>query len=47
MNGSFNCEYWQTVCIELEDLEGMVAWDVLDHEDDMNIILLTWDFKLQ
>ena len=38
MNGSFTYEYWQTMCIELEDLEGMVAWDVLDHKYYMNII---------
>ena len=38
MNGSFTYEYWKTVCTELEDLEGMVSWNVLDHKDDMNII---------
>ena len=38
MNGYFTYEYWKTVCTELEDLEGMGAWDVLDIKDDMNII---------
>ena len=47
MNGSFTYECWKTVCIELENLESMGSWDVLDHKDDMSIILLTWDFKLQ
>ena len=24
----------------------MGAWDVIDREDDMNVIILTWAFKL-
>ena len=35
------------MCIELEYLEGMVAWDVVDCEDDMNVIISTWAFKLK
>ena len=35
------------MCTEIETTEGMGSWDLVDCEDDMSIILLTWDFKLQ
>ena len=47
MNGPFAYEYWQAACNELENLEGMRDWDVVDREDDMNVIRLTWVFKLK
>ncbi len=30
---------------EIITLEGMGAWDVVEHEDDMNVINGTWAFK--
>ena len=47
MNGPFVDEYWQDECTELETLEGMGDWYVVDSEDDMNFIWSTWDFKLK
>ncbi len=30
---------------EINSLEGMGTWDVVEHEDDMNVINGTWAFK--
>ena len=30
MNGACANEYWQVMCTELETLEGMVSWYVVD-----------------
>ena len=42
-NQSINCpfvdEYWKAACTELETIEGMVSWDVLYPDDDMNVII--------
>ena len=32
---------------EIEALESMKAWEVVDQEDDMNVIRSTWAFKLK
>ncbi len=47
MNGPFSNEYWKAVITEIETLEGMVTWDVIDRTDDMNFIDSTWAFKLK
>ena len=46
MNGTFYYGHWQTACTKLETLESMGAWDVIDCEDEINVIRLTWDFNL-
>ena len=33
--------------VELETLEGMGAWEIVDQTDDMNVIDSTWAFKLK
>ena len=47
MNSPFSDAYWKAACNDLETIEGMRAWDVVDAEDDMNVIRSTWDFKLK
>ena len=38
MNGQFADEYWEVAVTEIETLESMNAWEVVDREDDMNVI---------
>ncbi len=40
MNGSFSDKYWKAAEKEIHTLEGMGAWDVVEHEDDMNVIIM-------
>ena len=47
MSGPFADEYWKAAVTEIETLEGMDAWDVVDKTDDMNVIDSTWAFKLK
>ena len=47
MNGQFADEYWDAAVSEIETLESMKAWGVVDREDYMNIIRSTWAFKLK
>ena len=47
MNGPFVNYYWQDTCIEPETLEDVEALDVVYCEDDMNVIISTWFFKLK
>jgi hypothetical protein len=47
MNGPFAEEYWKAAVKEIETLEGMNAWTVVEREDDMNVIDSTWAFKLK
>ena len=47
MNGTFADEYWKSVCTEIETLEGMGDLGVVDCEDDVNVIIPTWNFKLK
>ena len=30
MNGPFSAEYWQAACVEVETLEEMDAWEIVD-----------------
>ena len=39
MNGPFANKYRKAVCNELETLEGIRAWGVVDPEDHMNVII--------
>ena len=47
MNGQFSDEYWDSAVSEIGTLEIMKAWEVFDPDDDINIIRLTWAFKLK
>ena len=47
MNGPFREEYWTAACKEIEILEGIDAWDVVDRSEDMNVIDSIWAFKLK
>ena len=47
MNGPFREEYWTAACKEIEKLEGMDAWDVVDRSEDMNVIDSLWAFKMK
>ena len=46
MNGPFSNEYCKSACTELENLEDMVDWGSGDCYNDMNVIISTWDFRL-
>ena len=47
MNGPFKEEYWEAACKEIETLQSMEAWEVVDKEDGMNVIQSIWAFKLK
>ena len=41
MNCFFADILWQGTCTEIETLQGVIAWDVVHREDDMNVIRST------
>ena len=45
INGEYAQEYWEAVCVEVETLEKMDAWSVMDCTPDMNVLLSTRAFK--
>ena len=47
MNGPFREEYWEAACKEVETLESMDAWEVVDRTPDMNVIDSMWAFRLK
>ena len=47
MNGQFADEYWEAAVTEIETLEFMKAWEVVERQDDMNVLRSTWAFKLE
>jgi hypothetical protein len=47
MNGPFKDEYWKAAVKEIETLEAMDAWEVVDRDDEMNVIDSIWAFKLK
>ena len=47
MNGPFRDKYWTAACKEIETLEGMYTWDIVDRSEDMNVIDSIWAFKLK
>ena len=47
MNGPFKEEYWKAAVKEIETLESMNAWEVVDRPEIGNIIDSIWAFKLK
>ena len=47
MNGPFREEYWNAACKEIDTLEEMDAWVVVDRLEDMNILEGIWAVKLK
>ena len=47
MNGPFREEYWEAACKEVETLEFMDDWEVVDRTPDMNVIDSIWAFRLK
>ena len=47
MNGPFNEDYWKAAVKELDTLEDIYAWDVVNQTDDMNVIDSISAFKLK
>ena len=47
MTGPFVDDYWKAAVTDIETLECMGVWDVVDQTDDMNVIDSTWAFKLR
>ena len=47
MRGPFREEYWQAAIKEIETLESMDVWEVVDQTDDMNVIDSIWAFKVK
>ena len=45
MNGPFADEYWEAACTEVETLENMKAWEVVEREVTMNVLSSTWAFR--
>ena len=44
---SLSNEYWEATVTEIETLEFMKAWEVVERQDDMNVLRSTWAFKLK
>ena len=38
----FADEYWKVAITEIETVEDMNAWKVVDHTEDVNVLLSTW-----
>ena len=47
MSGPFADEYWKADVTEIETLESMDAWEVIDKPEGANVIDSTWAFKLK
>ena len=47
MSGPFKEEYWQAAVKEIETLESMDAWEIVDRTNDINVIPSIWAFKLK
>ncbi|KAL7476634.1 hypothetical protein ACHAW6_002483, partial [Cyclotella cf. meneghiniana] len=47
MSGPIKKEYWDAAVKEIQTLESMDAWEVVDQTDDMNVIHSIWAFKLK
>ena len=47
MSGPSADDYWKAACKEIDTLEGMDAWEVVDRTPDMEVIGSTWAFKLK
>ena len=42
MNGHFSDEYWEAAVTEIETLEFIKAWEVVERQYDMNVLRSTW-----
>ena len=47
MNVQFADKYWEAAVTEIETLEFMKSWEVVERQDDMNVLRSTWAFKLK
>ena len=47
MNGPFKEEFWKAACVEVETLEGMDSWEVVDRTEDMNVVQSIRAFKIK
>ena len=47
MSVPFKKEFWKAAVKEVETLEVMDAWEVVDQIKDMNVIDSIWAFKLK
>ena len=45
MNGPFAEEYWKAAELEVDTLEGIEAWSVVERDEAENILPGTWAFK--
>lgn len=45
MNGPLADGYWQAACKEIQTLECMDIWDMVDHEPWMNVLPSTWALR--
>ena len=41
MNGPFAGEYWDAACVEVKTWEKANAWEVVEHEVNMNVLSST------
>jgi hypothetical protein len=41
----FADDYWKAMEVKIFTLESINAWEVVNHEDIMNVINSTWAFK--
>ena len=47
MHGPISDNYWKVAITEVETLEAINSWEVVDCAKDMNVLLSTWSFKLK
>jgi hypothetical protein len=47
MKRPFADESWKAAVKEIETLEKMGVWDVVDHPEGANVVYSTWAFKLK
>ena len=40
-------KYWKAIKTDIETLESMSAWRIIDRDDNMNAIQLTRDFEFK
>ena len=47
MNGQFADDYWESAVTDIETLESMHEWEVVERESEMNVLKSAWAFKLK
>ena len=47
MSGPFSDEYHTEACTQIETQDKLEAWGVVEIDDDMNIILYTWELNIK